>query len=120
MNDEYNQKLSATVDKLLAESNERLQHHLKERITALEEKSNLQQELERTRRLLDETQTEKERTLQDLVKIRSEMESMRQDVQNYRAESLQVYFYLFYSIKTPSSPSSSTRRLIILISCFFL
>lgn len=90
MNEEYNQKLSGTVDKLLAESNERLQHHLKERIAALEEKSNLQQELERTRRLLNETQSEKEKVLQDLVKIRAEMETMRQDVQNYRAESLQA------------------------------
>ncbi|XP_053208654.1 liprin-alpha-2-like [Panonychus citri] len=90
MNKEHNQKLEATVDKLLAESNERLQLHLKERITALEEKSVLQQELDRIRRLLDETQTEKEKILQDSAKMRNELDALRQDVQNYRAESIQV------------------------------
>lgn len=59
MNEEHNQRLSATVDKLLAESNERLQLHLKERMHALEEKNSLAQELERTRKILEDTQLEK-------------------------------------------------------------
>ena len=61
MNEEHNARLSATVDRLLSESNERLQLHLKERMAALEEKNTLSQELEKVRKMLDEIQQEKVR-----------------------------------------------------------
>ena len=40
MNEDHNSRLSNTVDKLIAESSDRLQAQLKERIAALEEKVN--------------------------------------------------------------------------------
>lgn len=77
MNEDHNARLSATVDKLLTESSERLQLHLKERMQALEEKNQLTQELERTRKSLDETQSEKERIYEDLTRAKKELEVMR-------------------------------------------
>merc|ERR1740129_1064753 len=63
MNEEHNQRLSSTVDKLLTESNERLQVHLKERMHALEEKNNLNTEFEMTKKKLEEYSNEKARLL---------------------------------------------------------
>jgi len=59
MNEQHNVRLSATVDKLLTESNERLQLHLKERMQALEDKNQLSLELEKLQRSLDEVQSER-------------------------------------------------------------
>lgn len=57
--DEHNTRLSATVDKLLAESNERLQAQLKERMQVLEEKNHLVQESEKLRKQLEDLQIDR-------------------------------------------------------------
>ncbi|XP_069714436.1 liprin-alpha-2 isoform X9 [Phaenicophaeus curvirostris] len=77
MNEEHNKRLSDTVDRLLTESNERLQLHLKERMAALEEKNVLIQESESFRKNLEESLHDKERLAEEIDKLRSELDQMK-------------------------------------------
>ncbi|XP_054655870.1 liprin-alpha-2 isoform X7 [Dunckerocampus dactyliophorus] len=77
MNEEHNKRLSDTVDRLLTESNERLQLHLKERMAALEEKNLLIQDSEGYRKQYEESIHEKTHLAEEIEKLRSELDQFR-------------------------------------------
>nr|XP_040029389.1 liprin-alpha-2 isoform X8 [Gasterosteus aculeatus aculeatus] len=77
MNEEHNKRLSDTVDRLLTESNERLQLHLKERMAALEEKNLLIQDSEGYRKQYEDSIHEKTHLAEEIDKLRSELDQFR-------------------------------------------
>ncbi|XP_070085947.1 liprin-alpha-1-like isoform X3 [Equus caballus] len=86
MNEEHNKRLSDTVDKLLSESDERLQLHIKERMAALEDKNSLLREVENAKKQLEETQHDKDQLVLDIEALRAELDQAR----------LRVYPHYFY------------------------
>ncbi|KAL5110524.1 Liprin-alpha-3 [Taenia crassiceps] len=70
LNEEHNERLSSTVDTLLLEANERLQSHLSERMSALQQKRDLVCEVERLRSALEEVTNAREALAKEATNLR--------------------------------------------------
>lgn len=82
MCEDHNTRLTQTVDKLLSESNERLQMHLKERMHSLDEKNSLSQDCERLRKQIEDHESDRERSNSEIERFKSEIVSLRREIQN--------------------------------------
>ena len=94
MTEDHNARLTQTVDKLLSESNERLQMHLKERMHALDEKNTITQECDKLRKQIDDLEVDKDKIALEIDALKTELDCMRKENQTLHVKiKVGVFFY---------------------------
>ncbi len=79
MSEDHNVRLTQTIDKLLNESNERLQANLKERMQVLDEKNSLTQECERLCKLIEDLESDKSKLYADIDRLKVDLEASKKE-----------------------------------------
>jgi hypothetical protein len=79
MSEDHNARLTQTIDKLLNESNERIQANLKERMQALDEKNSLAQECERLCKLIEDIEGDKNKFHADMELLKADLEYSKRE-----------------------------------------
>lgn len=82
--------MHSQVDTLLLEANERLQSHLSERMSALQQKRELVSEVEQLRAMLDEAVGDHNRLLKEANHLRKNLDELR----NEAADGLRSHQYM--------------------------
>lgn len=111
MCEDHNTRLTQTVDKLLSESNERLQMHLKERMHSLDEKNTLSQECEKLRKQIDDLDADKDRLGGEIERLKAEVEVVRRENSSLQVRLKELANNYAQAIKVNTSLNASLSSL---------
>ena len=109
MSEDHNTRLTQTVDKLLSESNERLQMHLKERMHSLDEKNTLTQECDKLRKQIDDLDAEKDKINLEIESLKSELDLIRKENQSLHIKIKDLTANYANALKLNSTLSNSLQ-----------